>query len=94
MGLKNLSDAFDLPILALEWIGRLGGKPFNASPFLALQAVDMLRQRVVGITGSMKLGQMAEGFGVEVHGGDPHVALAIRSRSTARDGRGTQAAPA
>ena len=51
MGLKNLSDALDLPILALEWIGHVGGKPFNASPFLALQAVDMLRQRGVGITG-------------------------------------------
>ena len=77
MGLKKLSDALDLPILALEWIGHLGGEPFNASPFLALQAVDMLRQRGVGITGSMKLAQMAEGFGVEVHGGDPHVVLAI-----------------
>ncbi len=77
MGLKKLSDALDLPVMALEWIGAVGGEPFNASAFLALQAIDIVRQRGHGITGSIKLSQMVEGFGLQVHGGDPHVALAV-----------------
>lgn len=79
LGLKRLSDRLDLPILALEWIGYLGGQPFNASAFLAQQACDIVRQRGVGITGQMKLAHLAESFGALVHGGNPHVILAIRN---------------
>ena len=77
LGLKKLSDSLDLPILALEWIGAIGGQPFNAAPFLALQAIDILRQRGIGITGQVKLAHLAESFGVQVHGGNPQVILAI-----------------
>ena len=77
MGLKKLCDTLDLPVLALEWIGAIGGQPFNTAAFLALQAVDIARQRGVGITGQMKQAQLAESFGVQVHGGNPHVILAI-----------------
>ncbi|NLG51389.1 MAG: hypothetical protein GX552_14885, partial [Chloroflexi bacterium] len=79
MGLKKLSDRLDLPILAMEWIGYIGGQPFNASPFVAMQAVDIIRQRGVGITGQIKLAHLAESFGMQVHGGNPHVILAIRN---------------
>ena len=79
LGLKRLSDRLDLPILALEWIGYLGGQPFNASAFLAQQACALVRQRVVGITGQMKLAHLAESFGALVHGGNHHVILAIRN---------------
>lgn len=79
LGLKRLSDRLDLPILALEWIGYLGGQPFNASAFLAQQACDIVRQRGVGITGQMKLAHLAESFGALVHGGNHHVILAIRN---------------
>lgn len=77
IGLKKLCDTLDLPILAMEWVGSIGGQPYNASAFLALQATDIVRQRGVGITGQMKLAHLAEGFGAEVHGGNPHVILAI-----------------
>lgn len=79
LGLKRLSDRLDLPILAMEWIGSLGGQPFNASAFMAQQACDILRQRAVGITGQMKLAHLAESFGALVHGGNHHVILAIRN---------------
>ncbi len=79
MGLKKLSDTLDLSILALAWVGAIGGQPFNASAFLAMQACDIVRQRAVGITGQMKLAYLAEGFGVDVHGGNPHVILAIKN---------------
>lgn len=79
MGLIKLSDALDLPILAMEWIGYLAGQPYSASAFLALQAIDMIRQRAVGITGQIKLAQLAETFGVNVHGGNEHVILAIHN---------------
>ena len=29
LGLKRLSDRLDLPFMAMEWIGSLGGQPFN-----------------------------------------------------------------
>ena len=77
LGLKKLCDTLDLPVLALEWIGHLGGQPFQSSAFLALQAVDIARQRGVGITGQIKQAQLAEAFGVDVHGGDPHAILAV-----------------
>ena len=79
MGLKKLCDTLDLPILAMEWVGSVGGQPYNASGFLALGATDIVRQRGVGITGQMKLAHLAEGFGVDVHGGNPHVILAIKN---------------
>jgi L-alanine-DL-glutamate epimerase-like enolase superfamily enzyme len=79
LGLKKLSDALDLPILAMEWIGYLAGQPYSASAFLALQAIDIIRQRALGITGQIKLAQLAETFGVNVHGGNEHVILAIHN---------------
>ena len=77
LGLQTLCRALDLPVLALEWIGAIGGQPFNAAPYVALQATDIVRQRGIGITGQMKVAQMAESMGMPVHGGDPHVILAI-----------------
>ena len=77
MGLKKLCDALDLPVLTLEWIGAIGGQPYNTAPYLALQAADIVRQRGIGITGQVKQAQLAESFGVEVHGGDPQVILSI-----------------
>ncbi len=79
MGLKKLSDALDLPVLAMEWIGYLAGQPFDAARFLAMQAIDIVRQRAVGVTGQIKLAQLCETFGVNVHGGDPHLHLAIKN---------------
>lgn len=76
-GLQTLCKALDLPVLALEWIGAIGGQPFNAAPYVALQATDIVRQRGIGITGQLKVAQMAESMGVPVHGGDPHVVLAV-----------------
>lgn len=88
MGLRKLCDTLDLPILALEWIGAVGGQPFNTSAFLALQAVDIARQRGVGITGQVKQAQLAESFGVQVHGGNPHVILAIKNDPVFEASRG------
>ena len=77
MGLKKLCATLDLPVLALEWIGAVGGQPFNTSAFLALQATDIARQRGIGITGQIKQAQLCESFGVQCHGGDHHVILAV-----------------
>ena len=77
MGLKKLCATLDLPVLTLEWIGAIGGQPYNTAPYLALQAADIVRQRGIGFTGQIKQAQLAETFGVPVHGGDPHVILAI-----------------
>jgi len=79
LGLQTLCKALDLPVLALEWIGAIGGQPFNAAPYVALQATDIVRQRGIGITGQLKVAQLAESMGVPVHGGDPHVVLAIHN---------------
>ena len=79
LGLKKLCKTLDVPVLALEWIGAIGGQPYNASAYLALGATDIVRQRGVGITGQLKLAHLAEGFGVPIHGGNPHVILAIRN---------------
>ncbi len=79
MGLKKLCDTLDLPILALEWIGHIGGQPFNTSAYLALQAADIVRQRGVGITGQIKQAQLAESFGLQCHGGSHHVILATEN---------------
>ena len=76
MGLKKLCDHLDLPVLTLEWIGHIGGQPYQTAPYIALGAADIVRQRGVGITGSVKQAQLAESFGIQVHGGDPHTILA------------------
>jgi hypothetical protein len=60
-------------------MGHLGGQPFQTAPYLALEAVDIARQRGVGITGQIKQAQLAESFGMQVHGGDHHVILAIEN---------------
>lgn len=77
LGLQKLCASLDLPVLTLEWIGAIGGQPFNTAPYLALQAADIVRQRGVGITGQIKQAQLAESFGAQVHGGDPHAILAV-----------------
>ena len=77
LGLQTLCKALDLPVLALEWIGAIGGQPFNAASYVALGATDIVRQRGIGITGQIKVAHMAESMGVPVHGGDHHVILAI-----------------
>ena len=79
LGLQKLCATLDLPILTLEWIGAIGGQPFNTAPYLALQAADIVRQRGIGITGQIKQAQLAESFGVQVHGGDHQVILGIRN---------------
>ena len=77
LGLQRLCGSLDLSVLALEWIGAIGGQPFNAAPYVALGATDIVRQRGIGLTGQLKVAQMSEAMGVPVHGGDPHVILAI-----------------
>jgi L-alanine-DL-glutamate epimerase-like enolase superfamily enzyme len=79
MGSRKLCAALDLPILAQEWVGSIGGQPYNAAAPLALKATDLIRQRGLGITGQVKMAQLAETFGVAVHGGNPHVVLAIQN---------------
>ena len=75
-GLKRLSDALDLPVMALESIP---GNPYLATPYLAAGAIDIVRQTGLGITGQMKLANLAEMFGCNCHGGNPHVVAAIRN---------------
>lgn len=73
-GLKRLSDVLDLQVLALE---SNPGNPYLASPYLAGGATDIVRQTGLGITGQMKLANLAEIFGLNCHGGNPHVVAAI-----------------
>ena len=47
-------------------------------PYLAAGAIDIVRQTGLGITGQMKLANLAEMFGLNCHGGNPHVLAAIR----------------
>tara|TARA_B100001123_G_C15276557_1_gene1012397 strand:+ start:595 stop:1767 length:1173 start_codon:yes stop_codon:yes gene_type:complete len=75
-GLKRLSDAVDLPVMAMESIK---GNPYLAKQYLATGAIDIVRQSGLGITGQMKLANLAEMFGKNAHGGNPHVAAAIRN---------------
>ena len=75
-GLKRLSDAIDLPVMALESIQ---GNPYLAAPYLAADAIDIVRQTGLGITGQIKLANLAEMFGLNCHGGNPHVVAAIRN---------------
>ena len=79
LGLKKLCATLDLKVLTLEWIGAIGGQPFNTAPYLALGAADIVRQRGIGITGQLKQAAIAESFGVEVHGGNHHVILATHN---------------
>lgn len=75
-GLKRLSDTLDLQVLSLESIP---GNPYLASPYLAGGAIDIVHQTGLGITGQMKLANLAETFGLNCHGGNPHVVAAIRT---------------
>jgi L-alanine-DL-glutamate epimerase-like enolase superfamily enzyme len=75
-GLKKLSDALDMHVMALESIP---GNPYLAVPYLTAGAIDIVRQTGLGITGQMKLANLAEMFGLGCHGGNPHVAAAIRN---------------
>lgn len=79
LGARKLCQSLDLPIMAMEWTGAVGGQPYTASSYLALQATDIVRQRGIGITGQLKLAHLAECFGVQVHGGNQHVILAIHN---------------
>lgn len=75
-GLKRVSDALDIHILALESVQ---GAPYLAVPYLVEGAIDIVRQTGLGITGQMKLANLAEMFGLTCHGGNPHVVAAIRN---------------
>jgi L-alanine-DL-glutamate epimerase-like enolase superfamily enzyme len=75
-GLKRLSDAIDLPVMALESIP---GNPYLATPYLVADAIDIVRQTGLGITGQIKLANLVEMFGKNCHGGNPHVVAAIRN---------------
>ncbi len=75
-GLKRLSDTLDLPVLALESIE---GHPYLVVPYLTAGAVDIVRQRGLGITGQLKLANLCDMFGVGCHGGNPHVVAAVRN---------------
>ena len=75
-GLKKLADALELPVLALESIE---GHPYLVVPYLVAGAVDIVRQRGLGITGQIKLANLCDMFGVGCHGGNPHVVAAMRN---------------
>lgn len=64
MGLKQLSDALDMPIAASEY---LPGTIYSTSQLIAQQAVDIVRASVPwrgGITDMIKIARLAEAFGV------------------------------
>ena len=75
-GLKRISDALDIAILALESVQ---GAPYLAVPYLSSGSIDIVRQTALGITGQIKLANLAEMFGANCHGGNPHVVAAIRN---------------
>ena len=75
-GLQKLADALELPVLALESIE---GHPYLVVPYLVAGAVDIVRQRGLGITGQIKLANLCDMFGVGCHGGNPHVDAAVRN---------------
>ncbi len=75
-GLKRISDALDISILALESVQ---GAPYLAVPYLSSGSIDIVRQTGMGITGQIKLANLAEMFGANCHGGNPHVVAAIRN---------------
>ena len=94
MGLRKLCATLDLPVMALEWIGYIGGQPFNTAAFLALEAADIARNRGVGITGQIKQAQLCESFGVQCHGGNHHVVLATSNDPLVEAGRNFGPLPA
>ncbi len=75
-GLKRVSDALDMHVMALESIP---GNPYLAVPYLTAGALDIVRQTGLGITGQVKLANLCEVFGMNCHGGNPHVVAAIRN---------------
>ena len=75
-GLKRLADAVELPVMALESIH---GNPYLATPYLVAGAIDIVRNTGLGITGKMKLSNLAEMFGLNVHGGGAQVVAATRN---------------
>ena len=75
-GLKRLSDTLDMHVLALESVQ---GAPYLAVPYLSAGAIDIVRQTGLGITGQMKLANLAELFGINCQGGSPHVVASIRN---------------
>ena len=75
-GLKRISDALDIAILALESVQ---GAPYLAVPYLSSGSIDIVRQTGLGITGQIKLANLAGMFGANCHGGNPHVVAAIRN---------------
>ena len=75
-GLKRLTAAIDLPVMALESIPE---NPYLATPYLTADAIDIVRQTGLGITGQMKLANLAETLGKNCHGSNPHVVAAIRN---------------
>jgi L-alanine-DL-glutamate epimerase-like enolase superfamily enzyme len=62
--------------MALE---SLPGNPYLAVPYLSAGVIDIVRQTWLGLTGQMKLANLAEMFGCTCHGGNPHVVAAIRN---------------
>ena len=75
-GLKRLSDTLDMHVLVLESVQ---GVPYLSLPYLSAGAIDIVRQTGLGITGQMKLANLAELFGINCHGGSPHVVASIRN---------------
>lgn len=63
-------------MLALESITE---NPYQATPYLVSGAIDIVRNTGMGITGQIRLANLAEMFGINCHGGNPHVVAAIRN---------------
>ncbi len=63
LGLKKLADTLDIPILALEV---LPGAHYGAAPYVALNAVDIIRNgsHKGGLTAMLKIAHLAESFGM------------------------------
>ena len=55
------------------------GLPYLATPYLQNNVVDIVRNQAMGITGQMKLANLAEMFGKNTHGGHAQVLAAIRN---------------
>ena len=70
LGLKKLSATLDLPVLALT---------SNTAAAIAMNVCDIVRQGGVGFTGQIKEAQIADAFGFDCHGSDPHTTLAIKN---------------
>ena len=75
-GLQRLTAAIDLPVMAL---GSIPGNLYLATSYLTADAIDIVRQTGLGITGQKKLANLAEMLRKNCHGGNPHVVAAIRN---------------